>query len=104
MNATSARRRAARRVRDPAAALRHVRLTLSAGGLTAAERRTPEGSVRLATIHACREIEHIIDQLRRRIDAGERCRVVCTEKGRRLGLAIVHLEIVPVPAETPRDG
>jgi hypothetical protein len=75
-------------------ALRELLRDLGKGGLPRFAARTPEEDARLCAYHALNELCHLLDQFRRRVERGERVRLVVTDEGRRLGCARIALEIV----------
>jgi hypothetical protein len=56
--------------------LREVRYALARGGLPPEERRTPEDWGRIAALQALLVLLQVLDQFKRRVEDGERCRVV----------------------------
>lgn len=78
-------------------ALRELRSALAFGGLPPLARRTPEDSARIAAFRAIEELLHVLNQYRRRIESGERCRLVEREHGREPGRLLVELVIEVLP-------
>ena len=72
-------------------ALRELRRALARGGLPSMDRRTPEDHARIASFRAIEELLQLLDQYRRRVDGGERCRLVELEQAHAPGR--LHLEI-----------
>jgi hypothetical protein len=77
--------------------LRELRRSLARGGLPAASQRTPEDWARLAAHRSIAELCRIIDEYRRRVESGERVRLVEHELPTEPGRMRVELVIEVVP-------
>jgi hypothetical protein len=75
--------------------LRDVRHAFAHGGL--ASERTPSKYARLVTYRALDELPCLLDEYRRRVGDGERCRLVEREHGREQGRMVIELEIEALP-------
>ncbi|MFT3764713.1 MAG: hypothetical protein QM820_04230 [Minicystis sp.] len=80
-------------------ALRALRRDLARGGLPPLSARTPEDHARIAAFRMLEELMSLLDQYRRRIESGERCRLAEREHGREAGRLLIELSIEP---EDPR--
>jgi hypothetical protein len=78
-------------------ALREVRSALGRGGLPSPDQSTPQEQARLASFRTLEELLRILDEYRRRIESGERCRLVEREHERVPGQLLVELVIEEVP-------
>jgi hypothetical protein len=70
--------------------MREVRRALAFGGLTPAARRTPEDNARIASFRTLEELLPFLDEYRRRIESGQRCRLVEREHTREPGRLLVE--------------
>jgi hypothetical protein len=89
-----------RPIKDPLAAsefttLRELRRLLSMGGLPA--ERTPEAHARIASFCVLSELLRILNEYRRRIRAGERCRLLVHEQTSEPGQLLLHITIEAQP-------
>jgi hypothetical protein len=85
---------------DPLAApefttLRELRRAFSIGGLPA--ERTPEAHARIAAFCVIGELLRLLDEFRRRIRAGQRCRLVVHEQTSEPGRLALHVTIEAEP-------
>jgi hypothetical protein len=74
-------------------ALREVRKALAYGGLPPAHLRTPEDCARISSFRVIEELLRVLDVYRRRVESGEKCRLVETEHRREPGRLLVELVI-----------
>ncbi|APR80644.1 Hypothetical protein A7982_05991 [Minicystis rosea] len=74
-----------------ARALRELRRALARGGLPPRGERTPEDEARIASFRVMEELLRLLDHYRRRIESGERCRLV--EHQHQVDPDRLHLEI-----------
>jgi hypothetical protein len=74
-------------------AMRELRRELARGGLPPVHARTPADMARIASFRALEELMRFLSEYRRRIDAGERCRIVEHESPRVAGRLDLHLMI-----------
>lgn len=72
--------------------LRELRRVLGRGGLPALDKRTPEDSARIASFRAIEELCRVLGEYKRRVENGERCRLVEREHGSEPGR--LHVEFV----------
>lgn len=56
--------------------LRELRHTLARGGLRPASQRMPEQDARIVEFRTVQELLRFLEQYRRRIEAGEKCRIM----------------------------
>ncbi len=75
--------------------LRELRRLLSIGGLPA--ERTPEAHARIAAFYALTELLRLLDEYRRRIRCGQRCRLVVHEQTSEAGRLALHVTIEAEP-------
>jgi hypothetical protein len=73
--------------------LRELRRLLAHGGLPPAGQRRPEDHARIASFRALEELLHLLDQYRRRVERGERCRLVEREHPREAGRLLLEIMI-----------
>jgi hypothetical protein len=78
-------------------ALRELRRALSFGGLTPSHRRSPEDCARIGAFRVLQELLHLLDQFRRRVEQGERVRLVEREHIRESGRLLIELVIEARP-------
>jgi hypothetical protein len=81
-------------------ALQALRAALAVGGMPALDKRTPEDDARIGLFRLTEETLLLMAQFKRRIEAGERCRLVESEHAREPGrlvfeLAIESMEVRP---------
>lgn len=74
-------------------ALREVRRDLARGGLPPIDKRGPEEHARIAAYRAVEELLHLIERYRRRVERGERARLVEREHPREPGRMVIELII-----------
>jgi hypothetical protein len=74
-------------------ALRDLRRALARGGLPPMHARTPTDMARIASFRVMEELLRFLAEYRRRIDAGERCRIVDREGPRVAGRLDLHFVI-----------
>lgn len=77
------------------ATLQRIRRLLASGGI----RRTPSGEARIASFRVVEELIRVLIEFKRRLDAGQRVRLVEVERPSTPGRFAVVLEIVS--ADTP---
>jgi hypothetical protein len=73
------------------ATLRDLRQVFARGGLRS--ERTPHHDVRLASFRVVVELLRLLEEFRRRIEEGERCRIVEREHARRPGQFVLEFMI-----------
>jgi len=73
--------------------LRELRRAFAHGGLPPGHRRGPEAHARIASFRTLEELLVLLDEYRRRVERGERCRIVEREHVREAGRFIVELVI-----------
>lgn len=78
-------------------ALRELRFALARGGLPASDKRTPEDSARIAAFRALEELLRLLDHYRRRVEQGDRCRLVEREHPREPGRLVIEMVIEVSP-------
>jgi len=78
-------------------AMRELRHALAAGGMPALDKRTPADSARIAGFRLLVELLRLYERFRRRVEAGERCRIVERERPREADRLILELEIEGQP-------
>jgi hypothetical protein len=81
--------------------LQELRAALARGGMPQLARRTPEDCARLGLFRLVEEALLFLGQFKRRIEGGERCRLVERERAREPGRFVVELVIEPLPMEDP---
>jgi hypothetical protein len=74
-------------------ALQALRAALAVGGMPALEKRTPEDEARIGLFRLTEEALYLMAQFKRRIEAGERCRLVEREHAREPGRLLFELAI-----------
>ena len=72
--------------------LRELRRTLARGGLPPIDKRTAEDSARIVAYRAVGELCRLLDEYQRRIESGERIRLV--EQEQRPEVGRMHLDFV----------
>ncbi len=77
------------------AVLRQLRGTLARGGLPA--RRTPEDHARIAAFRTVAELLVLLDEYRRRVESGDRCRLVEREHDHKPGRLLIEVAIEVEP-------
>ena len=82
-------------------ALCDLRAALANGGLPRVDRRTAYDWARIAAFHTIAELLRILDQFKRRIEEGERFRLVHRERPREPGRLHVEIVIEPNPEAQP---
>jgi|HubBroStandDraft_6_1064221.scaffolds.fasta_scaffold153480_2 hypothetical protein len=75
------------------AMLRDVRRALVRGRLPPRDARSPADQARIAAFRALEELLHVLDDYRRRVQCGERCRLVERDHGRTPGRLMFELSI-----------
>jgi hypothetical protein len=73
--------------------LQELRAALARGGMSPRDRRTPEDCARLALFRVEEEVLRLLGQFKRRIEGGERCRLVEKEHAQEPGRLVVELVI-----------
>lgn len=78
-------------------ALQELRRALAHGGLPALDKRTFEDHARIGSFRVQVELIHFLDDYRRRIEGGERCRIVEREHRSEPGRLLIelHIEVMP---------
>ncbi len=79
------------------AALRALRRALARGRLAGGGRRTPEDDARNAAFRTLEELLALLDEMERRVERGERCRLVEREHPREGGRMVIEMVIEPAP-------
>jgi hypothetical protein len=82
-------------------AMCELRTALSRGVLPRWDRRAAHDWARLAAFHAIAELLRILDEFKRRIERGERCRLVHREKPQEPGRMQIEIVIEPIAAAPP---
>ncbi len=77
------------------AQLRQLRASLARGGMP--RRRSAEDQARLAAFRTVDELLQVLDEYRRRLESGARCRLVEHEHGREPGRLLLELRIEQDP-------
>ncbi len=77
------------------AMLRQLRGALARGGLPA--RRTPEDHARIAAFRTVQELLVLLDEYRRRVECGDRCRLVEREHEHKPGRLLFEVAIEVEP-------
>src|SRR5690242_9713 len=75
------------------AALRELRRALARGHLPGQGRRTPEDDARNAAFRTVEELLALFEELERRVERGDACRLVEREQPREAGRMVVELVI-----------
>jgi hypothetical protein len=73
--------------------LQELREALARGGMPPPDKRTPEDSARIGAFRTVAELLHLFGRLKRRIEGGERCRLVEREHAREPGRLVIELVI-----------
>jgi hypothetical protein len=73
--------------------LREVRRAVAVGGITPVALRTPEDNARITTFRALAELLQLLDQYRRRVERGEKVRLVEREHVHEEGRMLVEFTI-----------
>jgi hypothetical protein len=79
------------------ATLRDVRRALARGGLPPHDARSPADQARIAAFRALEELLFLLDDYQRRVQRGERCRLVERDHGRTPGRLVFELSIEVEP-------
>jgi hypothetical protein len=77
--------------------LRELRRVLAHGGLPAPPKRTSVDCARIASFRTLEELCRLLDEFRRRVEAGERCRLVEREHGTESGRMLIEIAIEVAP-------
>ena len=77
--------------------MRELRRLLAAGGLPPADKRTPEDWARIAGFRVLEELLRLLDDYRRLIERGVRCRLIERAHVREVGRMVIEivLEVQP---------
>lgn len=70
-----------------------LRRTLAQGGMPPVHKRTPEDYARIAAFRTLEELLAVLEEYRRRVEAGQTCRLVEREHVRVPGKLLVELVI-----------
>jgi hypothetical protein len=82
-------------------ALRELRIALSRGDLPRPALRTAEDWARLAAFTTIVELLRFLDEFKRRIEGGERCRLVEIKRPQEPGRLRIELAIELIPTAPP---
>jgi len=76
--------------------LRKLRDVLARGRLRAETERTPEDHARIATFELIAALMRVLDEFKRRVEGGERCRLVRVKCSHERGRLSIELAIEPL--------
>ncbi|MFT3769637.1 MAG: hypothetical protein QM820_29730 [Minicystis sp.] len=77
--------------------LRELRRAFARGGLPPMDKRTAEDCARIASFRTLEELCRVLDEFRRRVESGERCRLVEREHAIEPGRLRVEIVIEVLP-------
>ena len=77
--------------------LRDLRRALARGGLRSPSQRTPEDHARIAAFRTLEELMRLLDEYRRCVEGGQRCRLVEREHPREPGRLLLEVVIEVEP-------
>lgn len=77
--------------------LRELRRALARGGLSAVDMRTPEDCARIASLYVILDLLRLLDEFKRRVEGGERCRLVVVERNAEAGRLAIRIAIEAQP-------
>lgn len=75
--------------------MRDLRRALARGGPT--DTRAPEGCARVIAFHFMVDLIRILDEFKRRVEAGESCRLVHVKRSHESGRLQIEIAIEPQP-------
>jgi hypothetical protein len=78
-------------------AMRDLRRALARGGLSPIDTRTPEGCARVAAFYVIIDLLRLLDEFKRRVEAGESCRLVHVKRSHESGRLQIEIAIEPQP-------
>jgi len=82
-------------------ALRELRIALSRGDLPRPARRTAADWARIAAFNTIAELLRLLDEFKRRIEGGERCRLVEIKRPQEPGQLRIEIMIETIPPGQP---
>jgi hypothetical protein len=82
-------------------ALRELRTALSRGVLPRPAMRTAHDWARLAAFTAIVELLRVLDEFKRRVESGERCRLIALEQPCERGRVRIEIVIEALPTAPP---
>jgi len=78
-------------------ALRELRRALARGGIPPLDKRTPEDSARIGAFQTIGALLRLLDEYKRRVEDGQRCRLVEVERSPQPGRILIEIAIEAQP-------
>ena len=80
--------------------LRELRTRLARGGMPPLDKRTPDDSARIVAFRVIEELLRLFERYRRRVEQGERCRLVERERAAEPGALLIEIVIEAIKEES----